>query len=288
MPPDFVHVHVHSEYSLLDGAIKVEKLISRTKELGMKAVALTDHGNMFGAVRFYRAARRHGVKPILGMEAYVTRGSRADKVKKKGELSQINHLILLAYNNDGYKNLMKLSSIGYLEGFYYKPRIDMEVLEQHCNGLIALTSCLRGDIPQTILHSGYEETKSKAERLNELFGSGNFYLELQDHGIEDEIKAKTGMIQLSRDTGIPLIATNDVHYLHKEDTEAHEVLLCLQTGSDFEDPRRFRFKTSELYLKSKEEMAEVFSDVPEALENTLVVAERCNVELDENTFHLPN
>ncbi|UCH83134.1 MAG: DNA polymerase III subunit alpha [Candidatus Latescibacterota bacterium] len=287
MPRDFVHLHVHSEYSLLDGAIKVEKLVDRSSELGMKSVALTDHGNMFGAVKFYMTARKAGIKPIFGMEAYVTRGSRLDKAKKKGELSQINHLILLARNERGYQNLLRLSSIGYLEGFYYKPRVDMEALEAHSDGLIAMTSCLRGDIPQTIVHSGLESARRKAERLRELFGRDNFYLELQDHGIEDEKKAKDGLIQLSRDTGIPLVATNDAHYLNANDTEAHEVLLCLQTGSDFEDPRRFRFKTSELYFKTVDEMCELFSDVPEAIENTVAIAERCTVELDENTFHLP-
>ncbi|MEJ2720323.1 MAG: DNA polymerase III subunit alpha, partial [bacterium] len=259
-----------------------------TKKLGMSAVALTDHGNMFGAVKFYKTARKAKIKPILGIEAYVTRGSRVDKAKKQGELSQINHLILLARNDDGYRNLLRLSSIGYLEGFYYKPRIDMEVLEKYCGGLIAMTSCLRGDIPQTIIHSGYEAARVKAERLSELFGRENFYLELQDHGIEDEKTAREGIIRLSRDTGIPMVVTNDVHYLRSNDTEAHEVLLCLQTGSDFEDPRRFRFRTSELYFKTAEEMYELFSDVPEALENTLAIAERCSVELDEKTFHLPN
>jgi DNA polymerase-3 subunit alpha len=287
MPGDFTHLHVHSEYSLLDGAIRVDRLIKRARELGMEAVALTDHGNMFGAVRFYRTARDAGVKPILGMEAYVTRGHRADKMRKKGELAQIHHLILLAHNNEGYRNLMRLSSIGYLEGFYYKPRIDMETLARHASGLIGLSSCLRGDVPQAIVHSGYDAAKEKARAYAELFGEGNFYLELQDHGIEEERAAKAGMVELSKDTGIPLVATNDVHYLNKTDVEAHEVLLCLQTGSDMNDPKRFRFKTSELYFKNQDEMSALFADVPEALENTRVVAERCNVELDGHRFSLP-
>ena len=287
MSRDFVHLHVHSEYSLLDGAIRVDRLIKRTKELGMKSVALTDHGNMFGAVRFYQTARQEGIKPILGMEAYVTRGSRTDRMKKKGELSQIHHLILLARNNEGYKNLMRLSSIGYLEGFYYKPRIDMEALAQHCGGLVALSSCLRGDVPHAIVHEGYEAAREKAERLRDLFGKGNFYLELQDHGIEDEVKAKDGMIKLSRETGIPLVATNDVHYLHKTDVEAHEVLLCLQTGSDFNDPKRFRFTTNELFFKTQDEMSALFAEVPEALENTRVISEMCAVDLDDRKFFLP-
>jgi DNA polymerase-3 subunit alpha len=287
MSGDFVHLHVHSEYSLLDGAIRMDRLIRRTKDLGMASVALTDHGNMFGAVRFYRAAKGAGIKPILGMEAYVTRGSRADRAKKKGELSQIHHLILLARDNEGYKNLMRLSSIGYLEGFYYKPRVDMDALAAHRGGLVALSSCLRGDVPQAILNEGYEAAREKAERLRELFGKDGFYLELQDHGIEDEIKARQGLVKLSRETGIPLVATNDVHYLHKADVEAHEALLCLQTGSDFNDPKRWRFSTSELYFKSQDEMAALFSDVPDAIENTRVVADMCAVDLDERKFYLP-
>jgi DNA polymerase-3 subunit alpha len=287
MSRDLVHLHVHSEYSLLDGAIKVERLVRRAKELGMGAVALTDHGNMFGAVKFYRTARQEGIKPILGMEAYVTKGSRKDKTKKKGELSQIHHLIVLAYNDEGYRNLMRLSSIGYLEGFYYRPRIDMEALSQHSGGLIALSSCLRGEVPQAIIHSGREAAREKAECLRDVFGKDNFYLELQDHGIEEERKARAGIIALSRETGIPLVATNDVHYLDKGDVEAHEVLLCLQTSGELEDPKRFKFKTDELYFKTPDEMYALFGDVPEALENTLAVAERCSIDIDRRGFHLP-
>jgi DNA polymerase-3 subunit alpha len=287
MSRDFVHLHVHSEYSLLDGAIKVDRLVRRTKELGMNAVALTDHGNMFGAVRFYRTARQEGIVPILGMEAYVTRGSRTDKTKKKGELAQLHHLVLIARDDDGYRNLMRLSSIGYLEGFYYKPRIDMEVLSRYSGGLIGMSSCLRGDIPQTIIQSGRDAARGKAERLREIFGKENFYLELQDHGIEEEKTARAGMIELSRETGIPLVATNDVHYLDKSDVEAHEVLLCLQTRGELEDPRRFRFKTDELYFKTADEMEALFDDVPEALDNTRAIAQRCNVNLDRRGFFLP-
>jgi len=287
MSSPFVHLHVHSEYSLLDGSIRVDKLVDRAKQLDMSAVALTDHGNMFGAVRFYRTARACGIKPIIGMEAYVTRGSRWDKTKKKGELGQINHLILLARNVEGYRNLMRLSSTGYLEGFYYKPRIDMEVLEKCSGGLIAMTACLRGDIPQSVLSDGLDSAKKKIQRYVEIFGEGNFYLEVQDHGIEQEKTVKEAVVQLSRDTGIPLVATNDAHYLDRADAEAHEALLCLQTGTDFEDPRRFRFRTSELYFKTPDEMYELFNDIPEAVDNSLEVAEKCNVELDQKTFHLP-
>ncbi|MCZ6767262.1 MAG: DNA polymerase III subunit alpha, partial [bacterium] len=287
MSSNFIHLHCHSEYSLLDGAIKVEKLVKRAKELDMSAVALTDHGNMFGAVKFYRTARKEGIKPLLGMEAYVTRGSRRDKTKKKGELAQINHLILLARNTQGYQNLMRLTSLAYLEGFYYKPRIDAELLEKYCGGLVAMSACLRGDIAQTVLHEGYDDAKRKAERMRELFGRDNYFLEVMDHGIEDQKIVREQVVRLSRDTSIPLVATNDAHYLMREDAEAHEALLCLQTGSDFDDPRRFRFRTQELYFKTPQEMQRLFADIPEVLENTLQVVDRCDVELDEKTFHLP-
>ena len=287
MPSPFVHLHSHSEYSLLDGAIKVEKLVERAKELDMPAVALTDHGNMFGAVKFYKTARKAGIKPIVGMEAYVTRGSRFDKTKKKGELGQINHLILLARNREGYSNLMKLSSLGYTEGFYYKPRIDWELLEGHAEGLVAMSACLKGDVPQTILHEGFDAARAKIDRYVELFGKDNYFLELQDHGIDEERKVREAMFQLAKDTNIPLVATNDAHYLNREDAEAHECLLCLQTGTDFEDPRRFRFTTNEVYFKTPDEMSQLFSDVPEAIENTLLVADRCDLELEEDVFHLP-
>ncbi|MDH3215614.1 MAG: DNA polymerase III subunit alpha [Candidatus Krumholzibacteria bacterium] len=288
MPSNFVHLHVHSEYSLLDGAIRVEKLVERAEQLDMSAVALTDHGNMFGAITFYRAARERGIKPIIGMEAYVTRGNRWDKTKKQGELSQINHLVLLARDIEGYRNLMRLSSLGYLEGFYYKPRIDMDLLAEHTGGLIALSACLRGDIAQTVLHEGLDAAKDKAVRLREMFGKENFYLEIQDHGIDEEKRVKEALVKLSRDTSVPLVATNDAHYLNREDAEAHEALLCLQTGSDFEDPRRFRFSTNELYFKTPEEMYELFADVPEAVENSLEIADKCNLELQEEVFHLPS
>jgi DNA polymerase-3 subunit alpha len=287
MPNSFVHLHVHSEYSLLDGSIRIDKLVDRVGALDMGAVALTDHGNMFGAIKFYKAARARGVKPILGMEAYVTRGSRLDKTKKKDEFARINHLILLARTIEGYRNLMRLSSAGYIDGFYYKPRIDMELLSEHSAGLIALSACLRGDIAQTLLHEGVSEAATRAEGLRELFGRDNFYLEVQDHGIEEERKVRSLMDGLSKQTGIPLVATNDAHYLDRSDAEAHEALLCLQTGSDFEDPRRFRFRTTELFFKTPAEMYELFADLPHAVENTVGVAEKCNVELDGSTFHLP-
>ena len=287
MASGFVHLHAHSEYSLLDGSIKVESLVKRAQECGMPAVALTDHGNMFGMVHFYRAARRHGVKPILGIEAYITRGSRHDRSRRRGEMAQIDHLILLARNLTGYHNLLKLSSIAYLEGFYYKPRIDFEVLAEHAEGLIGTTACLRGTVAQKALHEGYEAARATALQYQDILGKGNYYIEMQDHGIEQQKQLNPMYRRLSEETNIPLIVSNDVHYLKREDAEAHEVLLCLQTGSDFDDPRRFRFTTQELYFKTEEEMRELFPDCPEALDNTVAIAERCNVELEEGNFYLP-
>jgi DNA polymerase-3 subunit alpha len=287
MPGNFVHLHAHSEYSLLDGSIKVERLVGKAKELGMPAVALTDHGNMFGMIHFYRAARTAGVKPILGMEAYITRGSRLDRTRKKGEISQTDHLILLARNLEGYHNLIRLSSIAYTEGFYYKPRIDFDVLEQYSGGLIATTSCLRGTVAQMALNNGFKEAKAAAERYRSIFGKDNYYIELQDHGLEPQKQLNEIYRELGKDMGIPQIVSNDVHYLRREDADAHEVLLCLQTGSDLDDPRRFRFASKELYFKTEEEMRGLFPDMPQAIENTALVADMCDVVLDENNLHLP-
>ena len=287
MSSKFVHLHTHSEYSLLDGSIKVENIVRKAKDLDMPAVALTDHGNMFGAVKFYRTARAAGIHPVLGFEAYVARGSRLDRQKRKGEQSRIDHLILLAQSNQGYQNLIRLSSLAYLEGFYYKPRIDFELLEANHDGLICLSSCLHGIVPQAVLNSGLDEARSKAERLRDIFGAGNFYLEIQNHGLEEEDRVTEALVEISRSTGIPLVASNDVHYLNQGDDEAHEVLLCLQTSTGMEDPRRFRFQSKELYFKTEAEMRELFPELPEAIENSAVIAERCNVELDEDKFLLP-
>ncbi|NIM19553.1 MAG: DNA polymerase III subunit alpha [Candidatus Latescibacteria bacterium] len=287
MPSRFVHLHTHSEYSLLDGSIKIKNLVNRAKKLDMHALALTDHGNMFGAVKFYRTARAASIKPIIGMETYITRGSRFDRGRKKGEQTLIDHLILLARNNHGYRNLIRLASAAYIEGFYYKPRIDFEALEAHSDGLIALSSCMRGVVAQAALASGLGDAQAKAERLRSMFGDENFYLEIQDHGIREQKLLREALWEISLKTGIPLVVTNDVHYLNREDAEAHEVLLCLQTGSDLEDPRRFRFQSKDLYFKSESEMVELFSDMPEAVENSVAIAERCHVELDKKRLHLP-
>ncbi|HEU4364788.1 MAG TPA: DNA polymerase III subunit alpha [Candidatus Krumholzibacteria bacterium] len=280
-------MHAHSEYSLLDGSIKVKDLVRRAKELEMPAVALTDHGNLFGMIHFYKAAKRAGIRPILGMEAYITRGSRLDRGRKKGEPSQTDHLILLARNLEGYHNLIKLSSIAYLEGFYYKPRIDFETLQAHAGGLIGTTACLRGTVAQLALNDGYEAAKAFACRYRDVLGEGSYYIEMQDHGLEPQKQLNEIYRRLSADTGIPLIVSNDVHYLGKDDAEAHEALLCLQTGSDMDDPKRFRFTTTELYFKTPAEMAALFPNDPAALENTLAIAEKCDVTLKEGELHLP-
>jgi DNA polymerase-3 subunit alpha len=287
MPAPFVHLHAHSEYSLLDGSILVENLVKRARELDMPAVALTDHGNLFGLIHFYKAAKKQGVKPILGMEAYITRGSRHDRGRKKGEPSHTDHLILLARNLEGYHNLVKLSSTAYLEGFYYKPRIDFEVLAAHAGGLIGTTACLRGTVAQAALNDGYQQACDAALRYRDILGEGNFYVEMQDHGLEPQKQLNVIYRRLAKDLNLPLTVSNDVHYLRKEDAEAHEVLLCLQTGSDIDDPRRFRFTTTELFFKTFEEMQALFPDDAEALANTVAIAERCDVELREGTLHLP-
>ncbi len=287
MPAPFVHLHAHSEFSLLDGSIKVEDLVRRAKELDMPAVALTDHGSLFGLIHFYKAGKKHGVKPILGMEAYITRGSRHDRGRKKGEPSHTDHLILLARNLEGYHNLVKLSSLAYLEGFYYKPRIDFEVLATHAAGLIGTTACLRGTVAQAALNDGYEQACETANRYRDLFGDGNFYVEMQDHGLEPQQRLNEIYRRLAKDLNLPLTVSNDVHYLHKDDAEAHEALLCLQTGSDIDDPKRFRFTTNELFFKTPDEMRALFPNDAEALANTVAIADRCDLQLREGTLHLP-
>ena len=287
MPAPFVHLHAHSEFSLLDGSIKVEDLVRRAHDLGMPAVALTDHGSLFGLIHFYKAAKKHGIKPIMGMEAYITRGSRHDRGRKKGEPSHTDHLILLARDLEGYHNLVKLSSIAYLEGFYYKPRIDFDVLAANSGGLIGTTACLRGTVAQAALNDGYEQACETANRYRDIFGDGNFYVEMQDHGLEQQKRLNEVYRRLAKDLKLPLIVSNDVHYLNRDDAEAHEVLLCLQTGSDIDDPRRFRFTTQELFFKTRDEMEALFPDDREALDNTVAVAERCDVQLREGALHLP-
>ena len=281
----FVHLHVHTEYSLLDGANRIKDLIKRTKELGMDSIAITDHGVMYGVVDFYKEAVNNGIKPILGCEIYTTAGSRFDK--KDGRDSDPGHMVLLAKNNVGYRNLMKIVSIGFTEGFYYKPRVDMEVLEKYSEGLIASSACLSGDIPKAILNNNYKRAKEIALKLNSIFGQDNFYLELQINGIEEQNIVNQQLIKLGREAGIPLIATNDAHYLCREDAKAHEILLCIQTGKNINDEDRMMFSSDEFYIKSPEEMEEMFKNIPEAISNTVKVAQMCNVELEFGKLHLP-
>jgi len=275
-PGTFVHLHNHSDYSLLDGASKVERLVDAAVAMGMPALAITDHGNLFGAVQFYHLARKKGIKPILGCEIYVAKESR---LKKAGGGDQSNHLILLAENATGYQNLSRLVSYGYLEGFYYKPRIDKEILSKHSQGLIALSACLKGSVSQKLLMDQPDAALEEAVTLRDIFGSGNFYLELQDHGLPTQQIANTGLVRISQATGIPLICTNDSHYLRQEDSFAHDVLLCIGTAKTVQDPDRIRYASDQFYFKSPDEMIRLWAHQPGAILNTITVAERCDVQI---------
>ncbi len=286
---DFVHLHLHTEYSLLDGANSLDGLIKKAVELHMPAVAVTDHGNLFAALDFYLKATKAGIKPIIGCELYVAPGSRFEK---SGTASQhdesFHHLILLARNKDGYKNLVKLVTKAYLEGFYYKPRIDKELLRQHSDGLIGLSACLSGEIPRLLLQGRYDDAKKAALEYLSILGNENFYFELQDNGIPEQEVANRELIRLSADTGIPLVATNDCHYLNKEDHKSHDALLCIQTGKTVKDANRMRFSSDTFYVKSPEEMKKSFAHVPQAISNTIIIAERCNLEMEFGKYHLPH
>ncbi len=284
----FVHLHNHTKYSLLDGACRIKDLVQSAKEDNMPALAITDHGNMFGVIPFYNRVMKTGMRPILGMEAYVAPGSRMDRStgSRRGEVSSY-HLILLAKNLEGYQNLMALSSIGYLEGFYYKPRIDRDVLQKHSQGLICLSSCIKGEIPQKILNNDFDGARKDAIFYRDLFGD-DFYLEVQNHGMKEEEIIRQGLYTLSRELSIPLVATNDTHYLKREHAEAHDALLCIQTGKDFDDPQRMRFSTQESYFKTTEEMSSLFQDMPSALETSVEIAEKCNLVLEFTSYHLPH
>ncbi len=287
MSAGFVHLHNHSDYSLLDGACRLDRLVERVKGLGMPSLALTDHGNLFGAVEFYETARAADIKPIIGCEVYVAHGSRHDRTRTADGKGAYNHLVLLARNRDGYRNLMKLSSAGYLEGFHYKPRIDKELLASHAKGLLCLSACLRGELPQLVLEGNLAGAKRAAAWYRDLFGPEFYYFEIQDHGIPDERRVAEGLIELGREMGIPVVATNDCHYLAREDSEAHEVLLCIQTGKTMQDQDRFRFATDQVYVKSTEEMEALFQGAPDAIRNTLGVAEKCELTLDTERVQLP-
>ena len=285
--PDFVHLHVHSEFSLLDGANRIKDLPVRAKELGMKSLAITDHGVMYGVIDFYKAAKEVGIKPILGCEVYVAPGSRFDKQPGESE-SRYYHLVLLAENNTGYKNLMKIVSRGFTEGFYYKPRVDYEVLEQFHEGIIALSACLAGEVQRYLARGMYEAGCEAAKRYEGIFGKGNFFLELQDHGIPEQKYVNPQLIRMSQELGIDLVCTNDVHYTYAQDADAHDILLCIQTGKKVTDANRMRYDGGQYYLKSPEEMAELFPYAPQALENTCKIAERCNVEIEFGVTKVPH
>ena len=282
----FAHLHVHTEYSLLDGSNKIKEYVKRVKELGMDSAAITDHGVMYGVIDFYKEAVAAGINPIIGCEVYVAPGSRLDKEINGGE-DRYYHLVLLAENNKGYANLMKLVSKGFVEGFYYKPRVDYEVLETYHEGLIALSACLAGEIPRYLERGMYEEGKSAALRYEKIFGKGNFFLELQDHGIAAQKTVNQQLLRLSKDTGIELVATNDSHYTYDSDVEAHDILLCIQTGKHVSDENRMRYEGGQYYIKSQEEMEKLFPYAREAIENTHKIAERCNVEIEFGVTKLP-
>ena len=283
---NFTHLHVHTEYSLLDGSNKINEYVSRVKELGMKSAAITDHGVMFGCIDFYKAAKAAGIKPILGCEVYVAPGSRFDKEKGKEE-DRYYHLVLLAETQEGYQNLIKIVSYGFVDGFYYKPRVDMDLLEQYHEGIIALSACLAGEVARNLARGFYEEGKEAALRYEKIFGKGNFFLELQDHGIPEQRQVNHELIRMSRETGIELVATNDVHYTYSSDAEAHDILLCVQTGKSLKDENRMRYEGGQYYVKSEEEMRRLFPYAPEAIENTGKIAERCNVEIEFGVTKLP-
>ena len=283
---EFTHLHVHTEYSLLDGSNKIKEYVARVKELGMDSAAITDHGVMYGVIDFYRAAREAGINPILGCEVYVAPGSRFDREVGSGD-DRYYHLVLLAENNQGYSNLMKIVSKGFVEGFYYKPRVDLELLEKYHEGIIALSACLAGEVARYLARGMYEDAKIAALRYQDIFGKGNFFLELQDHGIPEQQTVNQQLLRMHRETGIDLVATNDVHYTMAEDAEPHDVLLCLQTGKKLTDENRMRYEGGQYYVKSPEEMARLFPYALEALENTHKIAERCHVEIEFGVTKLP-
>jgi len=283
--PDFVHLHVHTQYSLLDGAIRIDDLLQRAAQFGMHSVATTDHGTMFGAVEFYEKATQAGIKPIIGIETYVAPRTRFDKTPIDNR--DLCHLILLAENQEGYRNLCKLASVAQLEGFYYKPRIDKQILREHSKGLIAMTACLHGEIPRRIQDSKIAIADAAAREYLEIFGENRFYLEVQNNGIEIQDRVNEALLDMSQRLSIPLVASNDCHYLDRDDVRAHDVLLCIQTGKTIHDTNRLQFRTDQLYLKSKEEMYASFSSYPDAISNTVDIARRCNLEFDFKTYHFP-
>src|ERR1700683_3431037 len=292
--PQFVHLHVHTDYSLLDGACETTELLDEASRQKMPAVAITDHGNLFAAANFFYEASKRDVKPIIGCEVYVAKGSRHDRGERGNGVGNAqarseaepsggrgsNHLVLLCESLEGYHNLIKLVSAGFLEGFYYKPRIDYDLLSKHSKGLVALSACLRGPVTEAVVEEKYDLARENAYRLRDVFGKNNFFLEIQDQNLEIDKRVNPEIVRLSKETGIPLIATNDCHYLEQEDADAEEVLLCIQTGKTKSDSNRMKFQTDQFYFKTAEEMARVFREVPDALSRTVDIAHRCNVKID--------
>ena len=282
----FTHLHVHTEYSLLDGSGKIREMVAQAKNLGMDALAITDHGVMYGVIDFYKAARAEGIKPVIGCEIYVTTGSRFDREVGQGD-DRYYHLVLLAENNQGYSNLMKIVSLGFTEGYYYKPRVDYEILEKYSEGLIATSACLAGIVQKNLMRGQYQDAVRQARRLQQIFGEDNFFLELQDHGMNEQKMVNSQLLRMHEEEKIPLIATNDVHYTYDSDPEAHDILLCIQTGKKRNDQDRMRYEGGQYYLKSPEEMTQLFSYIPEAIANTEIIARRCNVEIEFGVQKLP-
>ncbi|MFR8071462.1 MAG: DNA polymerase III subunit alpha, partial [Anaerovoracaceae bacterium] len=282
----FTHLHVHTEYSLLDGASRIGDIVARAGELGMDSLAITDHGVMFGVIDFYKECLKQGIKPVIGCEIYTAARTLFDKDSEKDK--HMGHLVLLAENNTGYKNLMKIVSEAYRHGFYYKPRADKDLLRKYHEGIIALSACLAGEVQHRLLNGDYDGAKREALEMRDIFGEDNFFLELQDQGLEEEARILPDMKRLHQETGIPFVATNDVHYVRQEDAEAQDVLMCIQTGATIDEEDRMRFSNNQFYLKSEDEMRKIFANIPEACDNTARIAERCNVTFTFGELHLPD
>ncbi|HEX4543720.1 MAG TPA: PHP domain-containing protein, partial [Candidatus Acidoferrum sp.] len=284
----FVHLHLHTDYSMLDGACDVEKLVQRVKELGMPAVAMTDHGNIFGAVHFVNAAKAAGVKPIVGCELYVCKKDDHNIERTPPEGDTYNHLLVLAENEDGYRNLTRITSEASLHGFYYKPRISKKFLAEHSKGLIGLSGCLKGEVAERLMEGKYDAAREAAVTFCDIFGEKNFYLEIQDQGLAMEHRIHPGLFQLEKDLGLPLVATNDSHYLCEDDAHAQDVMVCIQTGKSIQDTNRMKFEGNQFFVKSYAEMARVFKDAPAVLSRTLDIAERCNLKLEKVSSPFPH
>src|ERR1700726_3288068 len=277
----FVHLHLHSDYSLLDGACDVEKLVDRVHELGMPAVAMTDHGNIFGAVHFVNAAHKVGVKPIVGCELYICKKEDHNIDRTPPDGDTYNHLLVLAENEEGYRNLVKITSEASLHGFYYKPRVSKRFLAEHSRGLIGLSGCLKGEVAERLTEGNYDAARAAAGTLADIFGKQNFFLEIQDQGLAMEHRIHPGLFQLEKEMGLPLVATNESHYLFEEDAHAQDVMLCIQTGKSIHDTNRMKFEGNQFFVKSAEEMARVFSGAPQLLERTVEIGERCHMKLEK-------